>query len=569
MKDNYTTLCVFSMKKTLYVRRVLVACSLMTCTCCCAVSSTGGDASSQQPTLEEEIASADTLGKLTGLLTKHATQGVDLRTIIVRIEKCDNVASLDNIIENLNGSLGRAAQAVLMAIRKFVETRDANAMKTELQNLNTVITCANGLSRTPAPNTPAPKVFLTHAASGFCGEGRELSTFVNRTWNPSTIKNLADAASKEEIAKYVVRVSRLNVNPKGVPFNTEIGTGTLIDLGIPGLEGKVVLTASHCLQGRATTEAFVKWVHHEDGQSYFKQNWNGYNADFGSSQYLSVRQSLPTDDFPDLVTQVTQVTQDGSPEYNPIVAFCCQGEVGVAILKNPIRFPGGLDPNGLRLPNAVACEACLGSGEIGQEVPETCPSCNGTLCEVCSYSGKISCTEKETCPWCNGNGIASSTHGYIISALDNGWDGGAARPALTPAGTTDFVVGYGWSGINGGTPHPWIFRDTGPAMLSSGLKDQAVQLAKLFGWNRKKLADLTVSKRINGELYFCVDNEPLSNNAWTGSGFSGALVVNRVNNGNERKLLGMLSGNSAPEIVFRLKMIIRNLSKKDVLESIL
>lgn len=124
----------------------------------------------------------------------------------------------------------------------------------------------------------------------------------------------------------------------------------------------------------------------------------------------------------------------------------------------------------IKVPSAVACEACGGTGAEGGSLPEQCPACSGAG-KVRAQQGFF--TIERTCPSCRGHGRivrnpCKSCHGLghvqkeRMLAID--------IPPGVEEGTRIRLSGEGQAGMNGGpagdlyifvsvTPHPIFQRD--------------------------------------------------------------------------------------------------------------
>jgi molecular chaperone DnaJ len=124
----------------------------------------------------------------------------------------------------------------------------------------------------------------------------------------------------------------------------------------------------------------------------------------------------------------------------------------------------------IRVPTAVACEACGGSGAEAGSKPETCPACQGHG-KVRQQNGFF--TLERTCPKCRGQGRyvrnpcrACSGHGQIQKERTLQVD----IPPGVEEGTRIRLTGEGHAGLQGGpagdlyiflsvAPHPFFQRD--------------------------------------------------------------------------------------------------------------
>jgi molecular chaperone DnaJ len=120
----------------------------------------------------------------------------------------------------------------------------------------------------------------------------------------------------------------------------------------------------------------------------------------------------------------------------------------------------------VRVPTAVRCEACKGSGSAGGAAPDTCSTCRGAG-RVRAQSGFF--TVERTCPSCGGSGQ------MIRDACRS--CGGAGRvqrekalqvtiPAGVEDGTRIRLAGEGEAGVRGGPPGDlYIFVTVAPHRL--------------------------------------------------------------------------------------------------------
>jgi molecular chaperone DnaJ len=120
----------------------------------------------------------------------------------------------------------------------------------------------------------------------------------------------------------------------------------------------------------------------------------------------------------------------------------------------------------IRVPTAVRCEACMGSGSSGGAAPESCSTCRGTG-RVRAQSGFF--TVERTCPSCGGSG-------QMIRDPCRSC-GGAGRvqrekalqvtiPAGVEDGTRIRLAGEGEAGTRGGPPGDlYIFVTLAPHRL--------------------------------------------------------------------------------------------------------
>jgi molecular chaperone DnaJ len=124
----------------------------------------------------------------------------------------------------------------------------------------------------------------------------------------------------------------------------------------------------------------------------------------------------------------------------------------------------------IRVPTAVACEGCGGSGAEAGSKPETCPACQGHG-KVRQQNGFF--TLERTCPKCRGQGRyvrnpcrTCSGHGQIQKERTLQVD----IPAGVEEGTRIRLTGEGHAGLQGGpagdlyiflsvAPHPFFQRD--------------------------------------------------------------------------------------------------------------
>jgi hypothetical protein len=162
------------------------------------------------------------------------------------------------------------------------------------------------------------------------------SSLLSKVLHADSVKNVAasialatQTAPYAELAKNVVRVSCLTTDLSGNVSNVEIGTGTLVDLGVPGLEGRVVLTCTHCLGSVGEAK---------------RSNTKGcfiITRDFGNKgkkeevTYLSVSVANADDTIINIVNKHTAAQYYIERYYN-------FGEVAVAILNKPINEIVGL-----------------------------------------------------------------------------------------------------------------------------------------------------------------------------------------------------------------------------------
>ncbi len=120
----------------------------------------------------------------------------------------------------------------------------------------------------------------------------------------------------------------------------------------------------------------------------------------------------------------------------------------------------------LRVPTAMRCEACRGTGSVGGTAPESCSTCRG-VGRVRAQSGFF--TVERTCPSCGGSG-------QMIRDPCRSC-GGAGRlqrekalqvtiPAGVESGTRIRLAGEGEAGVRGGPPGDlYIFVTVGPHRL--------------------------------------------------------------------------------------------------------
>ncbi len=124
----------------------------------------------------------------------------------------------------------------------------------------------------------------------------------------------------------------------------------------------------------------------------------------------------------------------------------------------------------IRVPTAVACEGCGGSGAEAGSKPETCPACQGHG-KVRQQNGFF--TLERTCPKCRGQGRyvrnpcrTCSGHGQVPKERTLQVD----IPAGVEEGTRIRLTGEGHAGLQGGpagdlyiflsvAPHPFFQRD--------------------------------------------------------------------------------------------------------------
>jgi molecular chaperone DnaJ len=124
----------------------------------------------------------------------------------------------------------------------------------------------------------------------------------------------------------------------------------------------------------------------------------------------------------------------------------------------------------IKVPTAIACEACSGSGAEAGTKPETCPTCSGNG-KVRAQQGFF--TIERTCPSCRGNGRIIRNpckichgSGHVQKERTLAVD----IPAGVEEGTRIRLAGEGQAGLNGGPtgdlylfisikPHPLFQRD--------------------------------------------------------------------------------------------------------------
>ena len=124
----------------------------------------------------------------------------------------------------------------------------------------------------------------------------------------------------------------------------------------------------------------------------------------------------------------------------------------------------------IKVPTAIACEACSGSGAEAGTKPETCPTCSGNG-KVRAQQGFF--TIERTCPACRGNGRIIRNpckvchgSGHVQKERTLAVD----IPAGVEEGTRIRLAGEGQAGLNGGPtgdlylfisikPHPLFQRD--------------------------------------------------------------------------------------------------------------
>jgi molecular chaperone DnaJ len=124
----------------------------------------------------------------------------------------------------------------------------------------------------------------------------------------------------------------------------------------------------------------------------------------------------------------------------------------------------------IKIPTAIACEACSGSGAEAGTKPETCPTCSGNG-KVRAQQGFF--TIERTCPSCRGNGRIIRNpckichgSGHVQKERTLAVD----IPAGVEEGTRIRLAGEGQAGLNGGPtgdlylfisirPHPLFQRD--------------------------------------------------------------------------------------------------------------
>ena len=117
----------------------------------------------------------------------------------------------------------------------------------------------------------------------------------------------------------------------------------------------------------------------------------------------------------------------------------------------------------IKVPSAVACEACGGTGAETGSQPEQCPTCSGAG-RVRAQQGFF--TIERTCPNCRGNGRvirnpckACHGTGHVQKERTLGVD----IPAGVEEGTRIRLAGEGQAGMNGGPPGDlYIFVSVGP-----------------------------------------------------------------------------------------------------------
>jgi hypothetical protein len=280
-----------------------------------------------------------------------------------------------------------------------------------------------------------------------------------------------------ELAKNVVRVSCFITDQQGKIDDVSIGTGTLIDLGIPGLEGKVVLTCQHCF-GRGTGGHQSGIIKQGNNVGFFRKTHEGRISNI----YLSVQAA---GDSANLITSVN----DHKITRSHVIRFYRLGETGVAILDNPITDSNNRTITGLAVADIKDCH--------------------------------------------------------------EGWNA-LARNEKTPRSSRDFIIGYGWYGLEGSIEPYAIRTNRLPEVI--GLIDKengkgktlahiVKQLIKKLGWNRKKVVYVTTN-----------DSSSYTNNMnRVGIGFSGSLVMELPSNNMNCDMLnlkwvGMYSGVDAKSI---------------------
>jgi molecular chaperone DnaJ len=156
----------------------------------------------------------------------------------------------------------------------------------------------------------------------------------------------------------------------------------------------------------------------------------------------------------------------------------------------------------IRVPSAVACEACGGTGAEAGSKPEQCPTCSG--------SGKVRAqqgffTIERTCPQCRGNGRivrnpckGCGGSGHVQKERTLSVD----VPPGVEEGTRIRLSGEGQAGLNGGppgdlyifvsvTPHPIFQRDghdlycRAPISFVTGALGGSIEVPTLDGGRTK------------------------------------------------------------------------------------
>jgi hypothetical protein len=312
-----------------------------------------------------------------------------------------------------------------------------------------------------------------------------------------------------ELAKNVVRVSCLTVDKESEQVvDVEIGTGTLIDLGIPSLEGRVVLTAQHCFGWYTGGEyGEIKIAHHNDGT--FPKKMSNLNC----KVYLSVQ----TGDNSDIINTVNK---HNMTDYK-IIRFYRIGETAVAILNKPIvNGENNKAIKGLVVPHANNCEAEWSSTmRYGDKTPNNC----------------------------------------IDFAIGYGWSGMDAGPWPSIIRYDSFKNVLKLVGNQDVQQNDCCF--IGATM----------EFAYLTGWNRKKVVDIStrpVTENTTApnttvtvsdvSIPKAIQDVFIRNNKRAGGGFSGSIVMELPINANDTHMLrwlGMVSGESAKNIVSVLSYV--------------
>jgi molecular chaperone DnaJ len=120
----------------------------------------------------------------------------------------------------------------------------------------------------------------------------------------------------------------------------------------------------------------------------------------------------------------------------------------------------------IKVPSAVTCEVCNGSGAEAGHKPEQCPTCSGIgkvraaqgfftverTCPQCRGTGRII---KHPCKTCQGAGLVQKERTLAVDI-----------PQGVEEGTRIRLTGEGQAGLNGGTPGDlYIFISVGPHQL--------------------------------------------------------------------------------------------------------
>jgi hypothetical protein len=373
-------------------------------------------------------------------------------------------------------------QGALLATREYI-TRLRPLVKEwwhqlERRNLNTIVESL----KKGASATHEGKIWYI-SGNGLIGNCR-VDDLVSK--DRLDVEKMAKNASTGKLAEFSRAVVRTISYIEGRDGKSlELGTGTLIDLGIPRLKGRVVLTASHCVGSDMR-----KIVFENNGMLDISK---GIHKVGDEEHMLSVYSSGKRDvKFPPIVKSREEHEK---ADYH-VVRIYAQDENCVLILDKAIRDGSGV-VKGIKL--------LAGLGR-------PCAECDGAGCDSCGHSGVITFANYD---WrCLTTG----------KKTDGGWE--------------DFVIGYGWTGINGGTPTPKVYAEAGRGALQHCISGIGREFAELFGWNRKKAVDISWTR----------DDVDLTN--WyeecsrrIGGGFSGALALSIKTTGEqELRWLGMISG---------------------------